>query len=721
MILREDLYCKTYESSNPEYLTVGEVSIRLPDMPDERYIKNYELPIKDQKFRRLEIPRNMKSKSSAELDAFAKEQWHRRFNGEWWFIKGDPYYFPGECLPFFDSWTMEGDRKPTFRMEALELFWFWYLYVEPDPNIFGVFDLKCRRLGDTEKWNYILWERTTRFKNVKAGMQSYTDTAAQKSFSRLAKGNRFMPYYFKPLYSGSDKSVLAFMSPSEVMTMKKLLEQVGKVKTGDEDRIFLNSMIDFEATLTGKYDGEQLFTYFLDEIFKIKQSKLDAKVQWKNIKKVISLFNEMYVYGKAILASTVESIEVETKTDVETTRDVAEYFWDNSDPLDLNENGRTKTGLVRIFRGYKRAADIDEWGFHKEKEATEFRNNQLKQFQEDGKYDEILDIYRKQPATPEEALADTSEKCPLHPEMCYNRQVQLKEGTDRYGDPIPNYKPKVIQCNLEWEGGIPRTKVVLVPSDKGRWFISQRPIRPNAITQRVMKVRDKYGNWESRRLPYPENMAFYRMGVDPYEADDTLRKGSDGAFSVKRRLDLMAEVNEIQFDDYGVPLNPEDMLTNKYVLDYKHRHKNPEMFYWDVIKTCWYFGVKALVEDDKPGLGIWMRDEGFHAFMQYEPKGLMPSTNRRKQRMGVKTSAERVSAYTERLSSYIYAYVMGCDHPRLLKSWAQFVPAKRTKYDLAVATGWTELAELDYGYKKPDEEQESNGKWKHDPYQFNKN
>lgn len=717
MILVDGLYNKTYTDASPLIAKVGEVEIVLPDFPDEREIIGYDLPIKDQKFKRNIIPSNIGTWSQHQLNDYAKKQWHRRLNGEWRFIKGEPYYFTGSSLPFFDNWTMEGGKKPTFRMEAWELFTFFYEYVEKDPNIFGMFNLKCRRLGDTEKWLYVLWERSTRFRNVKAGMQSYTDSDCGVSFGRLAKGNRGMPYYFRPKWSGSDKTVLAFMSPNELMTMKKLREGVGDIKTGDEDDQFLGSSIDYEATSTGKYDGQQLYTYLLDEIFKIKQSTLDVKKQWNNIKKVLSLYNETFIYGKGILSSTVEDIAVETKSDVETTRDVGEYLWDNSDPYERDSNGRTHTGLVRLFRGYKKAARVDEWGFHMEEQATKYRDNRLKDYQERGLYEEVLNVYRKEPATPEEALSDTSAKCPLHPELCHARMIQLKEGTNRWGDPIANYSPKVIRCDLEWENGIPNTKVILRPKANGRWNISQRPLIANNVQMRTIQALDSFGEYKSMNVAYPLNMTVYRMGVDPYDADNTLKKGSDGAFAVKRRLDLRAEEpNTIEVDEFGTPQNPWDMITNKYILDYKYRHKNPELFYRDVVKTCWYFGVKALVEDDKPGLSIWMRNHGYTGFLQYEPAQILNTRNKRNPRQAVKTTNAHVSSYTESLSQYIYSYVFGCEHPRLLKSWAQFVPEKRTKYDLAVATGWTELAELDYQYKEQGEQASDKNEWKNSPY-----
>ena len=161
----------------------------LPDMPPMEDMKNFGLDVKDQKFKSHVVPKDITAWSDFDQDKYAEAQWHRRLNGEWWIIKGQPFYFPGGCLPFFDFWTMEGGKTPKFRMEALEFFVFWYLYVERDPCLFGMYDMKCRRLGDTEKVMYIIWERTTRYKNVSAGLQSYTDKQALKNFTRLARGS----------------------------------------------------------------------------------------------------------------------------------------------------------------------------------------------------------------------------------------------------------------------------------------------------------------------------------------------------------------------------------------------------------------------------------------------------------------------------------------------------------------------------------------------------
>ena len=710
MIRAEDRYVATFTSLDPETMRVGEVDVVLPDMPDEKDMFNFEKAIHDQKYTRTTLDKNMKVWGDHQLDMFAKSQWHRRINGEWWLIKGQPFYFPGGALLFFDYWTTKGGKSPTFRMEALEFFVFWYLYVERDPNLFGMFDLKCRRLGDTEKAMFVLWERTTRYRGVVAGLQSYTDTEAEKNYRRLIKGHRNMPYFFKPKHSGSDEKQLLFTKPTEVVTMKKLKEAE---RAGfDVDHDFLNSEIHYEAAVTGKFDGQQLHTYSMDEVFKMDPSRMDVKAQWANMKKVMSLYNDAYIYGKAILSSTVEEKTKDAdRKGIETTVEVAEYLWDNSNPHDRDENGRTYTGLARLFRGYQLAAKVDEWGFHQVEEATKFRNVSLSKARAKGDFAEVMNIFRKQPATPEEALSDSSDNCVLYPEMMHARLNQIKNGLDRYDNPIANYTPKVVEGELVWKNGMPYTEVEFIPKKGGKWHISQFPHIPNYVQTRYMEIMNLEGEREWSNVYYPMNMPIFRMGCDPYDSANVIGKGSDGSFTVKRRLDIASEIKDIRFDSMGMIENVEDMTTNTYICDYKFRHKNPEFFYMDVVKTCWFFGCAVFPELDKPGLVNFMKRMKLHGFIQYEPPALMPSS-RRIAGQGVKATGQIVDTYVDLLKIYCGHYVWNQHHPRILRDWSRFIPAKRTKFDMSVATGFTEMADMDGRYK-PEEEEGS--RWTHSP------
>lgn len=696
------IYTAVYSDNFTE---IGELKVPLPDMPPLKDMKNYELSPLRQRFKREAVP-NMTSWPSHKIEEYARLQWHRRLNGEWWLIKGMPFYFPGPALVFFDFWTMQGGNKPTFKIEALEFFQVLNM-VERDPNILGLFDIKVRRIGDTEKIMCWVWERTTRMKNVNAGLQSYTDVEAEKNFRRLAKGNRSMPFFFRPTHSGSDSKCLAFMKPNEVVSMKKIIEKAGKIDEGNDGE-FLGSYIDYEATVNGKYDGQQLFTYHLDEVFKIPVHKMNVKDQWKNIRKVITLNNEMYVYGKAVLCSTVEE-KGNDKEDSSTVA-MAQDLWDQSDPSKLDENGRTESGLVRIFRGYELNAEVDEWGFHKVEEAKTFRDNKIKKLQEKGDYEGLLDIYRKEASTPDEALSTSSSKCPLYPELCQARLNQIRYGQDRYGNQIPNYRPKVESYDLVWTNGR-FSDVRRIPNKAGKWQMSQDCINPNNITQRFVSNKIFTGN-----TYMPGNMSYYRMGCDPYDASTTILKGSDGAFSVKRRFWEAHEPDKLLITPEGKILNTEVMITNTYVCDYSHRPKSPWDFYEDVLKTCWYFGIAVFPENSKPGLNTWLIENGCYGLLMYEPKEMLSVGVRRNAQQGSPASTRAIAMYVNELQQYIFDNVWNNHHPRILQQWAKFVPAQRTKYDLAVATGWTELADMDERYVEAKDDS-----WKSDLYEIYEN
>lgn len=695
--------------NNPtEKVKVGEVEFFLPDVPPEKDMFNYEKGIKDQKYSRTVLPPDIYKWEKNKIDAYVEHQWHRRKHGEWWIIKGHPLYIPGSALTFFDFWTTEDNNRPDFRIAALEAFWFWYLYVDRDPDLFGAYVVKARRMGITEDFLFICWDRTTRFLNSRCGLQADEDATASRNFERLRTGNNGMPFFFLPRRSGSDSEELNFGPPNEVITNKKFRESIGKIEETADNSIFLNSYINYEATVDGKYDSRKLFTYYLDEVLKIKVGRMDVKKQWNNIRKVTSLNNEMLIYGKSILTSTVEEKNDKNNDNYEQTVEVARYLWDNSDSLNRDSNNRTYTGLARLFLSYEYSAATDEYGFHKVAEARKFRQNKLNEFLKKGDYDAVIDLYRKEPETIEEALSDFSADCPLHPEKCEARVNQIKNGLDRYNQPIPNYVPRVLEYELVWKGGIPYTEVEAVQKKGGAWHISQMPRFPNHVGTK---------EYQGRRIYIPLAGAFYSMGCDPYDAEVTIRKGSDGAFIVKRSLDLLSET-DVEFDATGRVVNPEKLKTNKIVCDYRHRPKHPYDFYMDVVKTCWFYGVPVFPELDKRGLVTWMSNEGLKAFIQQEPRALMALISRKKAGLGTVATETVITTYIELLISYIGHYWPAIDHPRVLKDCSPFRRETRTKHDLAVAFGYTELADMDKNPKLQEKKEEEKESWGHGLYEI---
>jgi len=705
---KSGLYNLTWDKGN--YILVGEDNLKvpMPDMPPEKEMINFGKRTKAQKFFRQSLPSNIGRWRKSDIEEMAAAQWHRRFNGEWWLIKGEPMYLPGPYLTFMEFWEMEKGGKPEFRTPTLELYHIWCNLIERDENCFGMFDMKARRIGDTENLLFLMWERGTRFRNSRIGLQSYTDNEAFKNFRRLAKGNRHMPFFFRPTHSGKDTHSLNFIPPSEVMTLKKIREKADVEESRDASE-FLDSIIDYEATSTGKYDGERITGYHGDEYWKIKSHMMDQKQQWYNMKQCMSLNNEELILGKGAITSTIEEKKVAgSKAEHEATIQIAKYFWDNSDPNKKDEFGRTYTGLIRVMRGWEYSAKVDEWGYPILKKAKARRDAQIKAAKEAGDAKLLASIYRKQPSNAREALRTDSERNPLFPELCELRLDQIRDNVSRFGEPYDKFgKPitkKVVTYDLIWKNGQQFTEVIAVPKEGGKWHISQHPVIPNNVVKRG-------------KFFLPRNMAAYRMGVDPYDANEIIGSGSDGAFAVKRMFNQLYEKNLLEFDEIGRVLNTEDLVTGQYVCDYKHRPTNPVNFYWDVVKTCWYWGIACFPELDKYRLAGWMLDKNLRHFIQYEPNQIINA--KRKPRQGAKTTNDYIASYVEALQTYIERHIWCTHHPRIIEQWRDFQVEHRTHYDLAVSTGWTELACLERRYKS--EEHESSSVWSMKPYRTYKN
>ena len=667
-----------YEATYTQGLTMkfDEYTIKLPDRPVDKDIINWRLPISQQKFAYEQLP-DFRTMNAQDLENYSELMWHKRVHGEWQFINGTAYMIPGGAWFFFNFWTTTRGRRPDFRLEALEFFWFWYLYVEKEPSITGCICLKCRRIGDSDKALCIMYERVTRYFNYPGGIQSYTDEEAKKAYERIVRSYKKMPFFFKPKHSGTLSEEMKFHRPSEVNTVKKLKEQRGEV-IEDSDGEFLDSSISYRATVNLAYDGQQLGHYILDECVKIPHFKMNVKNQYDNIRRVLTLNNGMTSYGKAMLLSTVEE-KSENDPD-NSTVEMAEELWDGSDPNKLDGNGQTKTGLVRIFRGYEKNAQIDEFGFPKIEEARKHRQNRIDSLLRDKNYTELLSLYRKEPETVQEAFSKSTTNCPLHPEMCQTRLNEIKMGIDHHGNKVDN---EVVIGNLQWKGGKPGTEVEFVRSKDGRWHFSQFPFRENSVSKRGKKY-------------LPLNQPFYRLGCDPFDTEEVVNKGSDGAFTVKRKLYMPHEdSSKLTLNELGEVENVWDMKTNQYVCAYKFRHQDPEDFYKDFIMTAWYFGVMGYVELDKPGLTQWVR-KNYPGFLQLEPEDIINSiVTRNNRREGSKTTNALVGTYVGLLSSHISKYIWAEKIPLIITQWMYFETKKRTKFDVAVSTGWTEIADMD--------------------------
>ncbi len=364
--------------------------------------------------------------------------------------------------------------------------------------------------------------------------------------------------------------------------------------------------------------------------------------------------------GKALLTSTIEEME--------SGGSAAKQIWDASNPHQRDANGRTQSGLYRFFLPSYETTLFDKFGMPRAEEAKVFYINQREGLKNDSRA--LSSIIRKNPFTIIEAFRIDSQTCLYDSEKLNNQLDAL------------NWKTNVTtRGNFVWEGGVRDSKVVWEKSSRGRWeicWLFDKPEESNNI--------EKVGG-----LYKPKNHLKFVAGADTFSHDIVLdNRRSDGAMLVKMKFDATSD-------------NP---YNNAFVCMYKYRAEAASIQYEDMLKTVVYFGCQVLFERNKNNWRDYFISRGYEHFLMKLPGepdyGLSANKNTHQQ------LAEVTEEYI--LENCEKVYFKDC-----LTDWLEFDINNTTKYDVAMAAGYTLIADIkklyrrgegqllnlsDYGFKK---------------------
>jgi len=676
-----------------------EVPVVLPKMPDKKKIINYGKKIKDQKFRKEVIPDDLERWPEKEMDKFVEKMYHKRQHGEWWYIKGQPYYITGKFWHYLNFWWVEAGMYPEFR-EGDMLFYLVWEHCWRDPNCCGEVDIKGRRMGDTEKALHLMYELASGTKYTWCGMQNVTDTDAGVNFKRIVAAHSEMAFFFRPILpSSSDPGeVLEFKYPRKIFSLKQL-EKKKKKGTGQGELTYkydpIKSKIDFKASVLGAYDGDRLGLWHLDEPGKIKA--FDVNAQWRRVKPALALKNGKDIIGKALWTTTVEDFE-----SAETMKHIKKTF-DESNPKQRNKNNRTKSGLYRYFRNCVYAYGVDEWGFHLKEECIEFVKNERESYESDTDWDGLADFNRKHPITIEDVFRPPHSECVLFPVYLDKRISQIDNGLAGNDQPLTatgsEVKPLEIKGDFAWVDGF-GSKVKWMPNAKGKWRVSHHPEKPNNCFVRENGI-------------HPGNDALYTMGVDPVDHMAEDGGGSDGGAAIYRRFNEMVDCNLDRNEEGEVQeWDVWKMQTDRFIADYLDRPDNPYEIFEQMLMGAIYYGVAIFPEKDRGSIIPWFEDKDFKHYIKRRPRQTVVETagnkNKKfKKEKGIKASKGVIHLYTQELKKHVYFRWQTYHHTRILNDFREYNVKNRTKRDLTVACGMALLAAMDHkelGKKKKEDD-----------------
>lgn len=661
-------------------IEIQNLRIALPQVPDVIHAASETRS--EQKWKRVPLPdalRKIKSRNHwKQMSAAFKSNWVSYINeqftfreeGYWFMNNGVPTYITGSHY-FYLQWASIDVGYPDYRDANRILFYFWEA-CRADYRCYGMIYLKIRRSGFSFMASSECVNIGTLVSNGHLGMVSKTGKDASSMFTKkVVPINSKLPFFFKPIMDGMDKpkTELSYAIPATKITRKNMLDQEADEEDG------LDTTIDWRNTDDNAYDSEKLVYLVEDEAAKVLAPN-NIKNGWRVRKTCLRLGGR--IIGKAMMGSTSNALSKGGQN--------YKDLYEDSDVLNRNDNGETKSGLYALFipMEYNTEGFIDEYGKPVlytptkvirdpagrliTKGAIDWWNAEVKGKKHDS--DDLNEFYRQFPRTESHAFRDESKDSLFNLTKIYS-QIDYNDGM--IGGQI------LTRGNFSWENGIKDTKAVWHADPNGRFLISWFPpkhLRNNYILKNGLR--------------YPQNEHIGAFGCDPYDISGVVKGGgSKGA---------LHGLTKVHFDDAP---------TNYFFLEYLARPQMAEIFFDDVILACVFYGMPVLVESNKARLLYEMKNRGYRPFSINRPdKHISQLSKTERELGGIPSSSESVQSHGTALESYIEKFIgydiegryrdpeMIGDMPfnNTLGDWAKFDISNREKYDASISSGLAIMA-----------------------------
>ncbi len=610
---------------------------------------------KEQHWQRFGLPDDWKERRAKELllqetdeeyyDPYLEDvrqgAWDRRLCGFWFYNNGEATYITGLHCMYLEWVHIENEKNDGYPdyWESDRQFFYFMQYVIEDPRALGILYVTKRRSGKTAKSVVFILDLITRAKMKYGGIQSKTDRDASDVVFQKGVVNAFkkLPDFFQPVYdlnSTLKKNIHFVDTPTKGRAAAEARKKMGR------NVVELGGMIDYRPSNETAYDGSKLHRYIGDEIY--KSETIDIRER-HNVVTPCLINTDREIIGKMLCTSTVEEIEGHTQTYID--------FWRDSNQNNRNEiTGRTTTGLYRYFLPSDQSAKRDKFGFCDVEANREAILASRKAVRNRPK--EYNSLVRKEPLTIEEAFRFSSQDCLYDAMKLQDRMDFLSWQDNLYdvGDLIWKEKDKEVEFKLNKNG---RFKIRYSLDNK----VEFNQVKSAGSTK------------------FPVNARRFVVGIDPYSHNTTQSGGgSKGSAYVLKKYDS---------------LDPDNSFT--FVVEYNSRPPTAAMFYEDMIKLCFFFGCKAMIENQKIGIIRYFEDRGYKPFLIHVKGRSEP---------GLPSGPKLKQDIAELTEEYIHHHIDKVWFPGLLEDWLKFDITDTEKFDRAMSSGYTLIGDKEIKYKK---------------------
>lgn len=601
---------------------------------------------------------NKRNQLIDEHEDFVDSEFHKRKFGQFVKVDNEVHYLTGENWMFLEHYFLtESDIYPNFRLTQTEAYWHWEACVA-DSRGWGEIRGKGRRTSWSVESSSMILNRLTIIKYAQIPIVSERSELASLLFQgKVVKSFEYYPIYFKPLIELPDEEA------------KKTLTVRHETKRRE------SGTTTYYPTKSTAYDST-----------KVKDISVNDEVgKWIDASLVdfVSRHSKCHTQGngKARFGSTAgeyakgggEEFEIE---------------FNSANPLERNKiTGRTGNGLVNFFIdicytmtepmnffdkwGYSIVHDPEDHIYNEEGRvidvgAISFWNATHEKLKKDGKKGQLNGFLRDAPRTIEHMFRNEGG-------VVNDFDIDnLNDHTDYLNNLYEDEFTKNIHVgNLEWKGEPYKSDVMWVPTTKGKFKTTYLP---------DLDLQNKYSkqNYHGREWNMPDNSHLGALGVDSYNVIGKLDDGSDGTIVGYTKFNMVE----------GCP-------SHSFFLIYKERPDERDDFYDDVIKCCQYFGMFALIENNKERLLEYMLEKGYTGWsLRRNDKKWKDLKDHERDLGGIPSSTQVISDQASLLKSYILNNVgqnleTDCKvwFKELIEEWKKFNLQKRKKFDLGVASG----------------------------------
>lgn len=361
-----------------------------------------------------------------------------------------------------------------------------------------------------------------------------------------------------------------------------------------------------------------------------------------------------------------------------------EMLWNESNQHERNELGFSTSKLYRYFQPQDEVENqfANEFGFVDREKAT--ANILLDRESVKHNRRELVSRMRKSPLSIKEAFLKDATKCLFNVQVLNDNRNELQR----------QKTPKWVAGYFKWEGEkdgnvifvednvFPKFKLGILLNEQG----SNNPYQENSTKLRNnVKAIKKFKDGQPYNEYFPLNGHLFRLSADPIKFKRThdpraSKFGGTGFHLYDHNLD-------------GYKKDYNEWHSYNYMMVYQHRPDDPLDAYEDMIMAMRYFGAPIFPEDNITEFTLHLVSRGYKNFIlnaNMIPEDILEAKNRSE--YGAASTDEIIEKYTSLLMTFINKHGRRNKFMELVDDWYDFDTKNTTKFDLAVASGFNQLA-----------------------------